>query len=362
MKRKRFKMLACLAVSVTVLAGCTSNTADNSPANANKTNTANKATADDTKTNTNQPAESTGPSWKKDTSPFTFTQYFYGNWASNYLWKDQYAMKLATEKTGITIDRKLATGNDDDYLNTMIASGDLPDTIMLDWTNPAVTKLINNGMVYSMDELIEKYAPEFKEMLDPEMVKYHSINGKLWYLPNFFETKDRLTSGVPITSIRPWFIRSDIYKAIGSPAIATTDDLLNALKLAKAKFPDVNPVGVEMFNVAQNGFQGSLSMNYLINSFSPKLLEERVKDDQQIVEYPMRNKGFIDAFRFMNTLYSNKLFDPQLLIYKQEQYEEKLYGAQYAVASQFMDGMYTKFNPKIESTLSADKKYPCLTD
>ena len=162
MKRKRFKMLACLAVSVTVLAGCGSNTADNSPANANKTNTANKAAADGTKTNTNQPADAAGPSWKKDTSPFTFTQYFYGNWASNYLWKGQYAMKLATEKTGITIDRKLATGNDDDYLNTMIASGDLPDTIMLDWTNPAVTKLINNGMVYSMDELIEKYAPEFK--------------------------------------------------------------------------------------------------------------------------------------------------------------------------------------------------------
>ena len=72
------------------------------------------------------------------------------------------AMKLITDKTGIKIDRKLATGNDDDYLNTMIASGDLPDTIMLDWTNPNVTKLINNGLVYSMDELIDKYAPEFR--------------------------------------------------------------------------------------------------------------------------------------------------------------------------------------------------------
>ncbi|WP_219835618.1 extracellular solute-binding protein [Paenibacillus sp. R14(2021)] len=361
METKGLKVLAAAAIAATVLAGCGSgggNDGGNGAAN----------TASDTKTTNNAgnaagnaaTQADSGPSWKKDTSPFTFTQYFYGNWASNYLWKDQYAMKLATEKTGITIDRKLATGNDEDYLNTMIASGDLPDTIMLDWNNPAVTKLIKNGMVYSMDELMDKYAPDLKKMLDPDMVKYHSIDGKLWYLPNFYETKDRLTSGVPITPIRPWFIRSDIYKAIGSPKIETTDDLTNALKQAKAKFPKISPVGVEFFDVAKIGFEGSLSMDYLIDSFSPKLLEDRVKADKQIVEYPMRNKGFIDAFRYMSQLSRDGLFDPQLLIYKQEQYEEKLYGAQYAVASQFMNGMYTQYNPKIESTLGKDQKYQAL--
>lgn len=43
-----------------------------------------------------------------------------------------------------------------------------------------------------------------------------------------------------------------------------------------------------------------------------------------------------------------------MLIYKQEQYEEKLYGGKYAVASQFMTNMYTMFNPKIQSTLGKD--------
>ncbi|WP_201002789.1 extracellular solute-binding protein [Paenibacillus glycanilyticus] len=355
MKGKGIQAIATAALVLTVLAGCGSNNnADNAANNAAASNNAaatNSANSSDTQT---------GPSWKKDTSPFTFTQYFYGNWASSYLWKDQYAMKLATEKTGVTVDRKLATGSDDDYLNTMIASGDLPDTIMLDWNNPAVSKLIQNDMVYSIDELIEKYAPDFKDQLDPDMVNYHSIDGKLWYLPNLYETSDRLKSGVPIVAVRPWFIRSDIYKAIGSPKIETTDDLMNALKLAKEKFPEVSPVGVEFFDVAKNGFGGSNSMDYLIDSFSPHLLEERVKDDRQIVEYPMRNKGFIDAFRYMSQLSRNGLFDPQLLIYKQEQYEEKLYGAQYAVASQFMNNMYAMYNPKIESTVGADQKYTIL--
>jgi putative aldouronate transport system substrate-binding protein len=352
MNGKCFKMVTCFALTLVVLAGCTS-TPDKA---ADKSG---KDTASSTAGNTAS-ADPNALSWKKDTSPFTFTQFFYGNWASNYLWKDQYDMKLITDKTGVKIDRKLATGSDDDYLNTMIASGDLPDSIMLDWNNPAVTKLINNGMVYSMNELIDKYAPEMWKMLDPDMVKYHSINDKLWYLPNLYETKDRLTSGKPIVGVRPWFIRKDILDAIGNPKIETPDDLLNALKKAKEKFPNVSPVGVEVFDVAKFGFQGSLSMDYLIYSFSPKLNEERIKDDKQIVEYPMRNKGFIDAFRFLNTLNRNGLFDPQLLIYKQEQYEEKLYGGQYAVASQFMDGIYTKFNPKIDSTLGKDKEYTVL--
>lgn len=90
-------------------------------------------------------------SWKDDTSPFTFKQYFYGSWASVYIWKDQFAMKYIEDKTSIKVDRFLATGNDDDYLNILIASDDLPDSLMLDWNKPVVTKLIDNNMVYSMN-------------------------------------------------------------------------------------------------------------------------------------------------------------------------------------------------------------------
>ncbi|HZG78838.1 MAG TPA: extracellular solute-binding protein [Paenibacillus sp.] len=306
------------------------------------------------------PADPNELEYKSDTSPFTFRQYFYGTWASNYLWKDQYAMKLVTEKTGATIDRFLATGNDNDFLNTMIASNDLPDTLMLDWNHPQVTKLINSGMLYSIDELIDQYAPNFRGLLDEEMVKYHSVNGKLWYLPNFYETKDRLVNGVPITPIRPYFVRSDIYAALGSPKIETPDDLIAFLKDAKAKYPDLSPLGMESFDVSMWGFQGSLSMDSLIYSFSPNHQENRIKDDEKVLAYPMRDPGFIEAFRFVNRLQKEGLFDSQQLIAKQEQYEEKIYGGQYIVSSAFMNNIYTMYNPKIESTIGADKKYTIL--
>jgi putative aldouronate transport system substrate-binding protein len=296
-------------------------------------------------------------SWKQDTSPFTFTQYFYGNWATDYLWNDQYDMKLIEAKTGVRIDRKLAVGSDDDYLNMMIATGNLPDSIMLDWNNPAVSKLINDGLVYSMNDLIDKYAPEFWKMLDPEMVKYHSVNGKLWYLPNNYESENRLKNGAPIVSIRPWFIRKDIYEALGSPKVETVEDLLHVLEQAKRIRPDLSPVGLDIFDVNKNGFEGSLSMDYLIYSFSPRLLEERIKDDSKIVEYPMRSAGFINAFRFLNTLYRKGLLDPKLLITKSEQYTDAMYRGSYIVASQYISDMFRKFNPLIANTLGPDKQY-----
>lgn len=348
---------AVLLALTTLLAACSGN-GDNAgnASQASPSGNASQAPA----TSSAGTSGSNEPSWKSDTSPFTFKQYFYGTWASNYLWKDQYAMKQVTDKTGVTIDRYLATGNDNDFLNTMIASGDLPDTLMLDWNHQQVTKLIDNGLLYSMNELIDKYAPNLWNMLDKEMVNYHSIDGKLWYLPNFYETKDRMTNGIPITSIRPWFVRSDIYEALGKPTIQTEEDLISFLKAAKAKYPDLNPLGMESFDVAMWGFQGSLSMDYLIYSFSPNHNQNRINDNDKRLNYPMRDPGFIDAFRFLNRLQKEGLFDPELLIAKQEQYEEKIYGAQFISTSAFMNGVYTQYNPKIESTVGADKKYVIL--
>ncbi|TLS48260.1 extracellular solute-binding protein [Paenibacillus antri] len=354
MNRMKKSLFSLLALSVVLAAcGAKEEAAPTTPAESEGgTQTAGGTDA--------APADPNELEYKSDTSPFTFRQYFYGTWASNYLWKDQYAMKLVTEKTGATIDRFLATGNDNDFLNTMIASNDLPDTLMLDWNHPQVTKLINSGMVYSLDELIDQYAPNFRGLLDEEMVKYHSVNGKLWYLPNFYETKDRLVNGVPITPIRPYFVRSDIYEALGQPAIETEEDLIAFLKDAKAKYPDLSPLGMESFDVSMWGFQGSLSMDSLIYSFSPNHQENRIKDDEKLLTYPMRDPGFIEAFRFVNRLQKEGLFDSQQLIAKQEQYEEKIYGGQYIVSSAFMNNIYTMYNPKIESTIGADKKYVIL--
>ncbi|GEM_PF-703938 len=297
------------------------------------------------------------PAWKEDTSPFQFTQSIYGNWANHYVWNGQYAMKRIQEKTGVRINRKLAVGNDEDYLNI---NGELPDTIMLDWSSPAAAKLIDGGLVYSIDELINAYAPNLWQMLDPEMVQYHSVNGKLWYLPNLYERESRLRDGKPLVPIRPWFIRRDVYEELGKPRMETVEDLKTILAEIKQQDLARYPLALDYFDVAQNGFAGSNSLDYLIYSFAPYLSEERISDERQELVYPMRNEGFIEAFRYLNSLYREGLLDPKFLIAKGAQYEAGMYLAEYGVASQQMTGMYARFNPVIASTLNEEKTYLVL--
>ncbi|NMO95448.1 extracellular solute-binding protein [Paenibacillus lemnae] len=299
-------------------------------------------------------------SWREDTSPFSFTQFFYGNWAGHYVWRDQYAMKLITEKTGVRIDRKLSAGSDEDDLNMMISTGELPDTIMVDWNSPAVAKLIDGGLVYSMNELINRFAPGFWNILDPDMVKYHAKNGLLWYLPNVYEQENRLKEGKPVISIRPWFIRRDIYEQLGKPKLETVEDLKNILTDIKQQGYARYPLALDFFDVAKNGFSGSLSLDYLIYTFAPYLQEERIIVEEKKILYPMRHSGFIEAFRFVNRLYREELLDPKFLIAKQVQYEEGMYRAEYAVASQFLNGMYSQFNPTIGTALGKEKTYLVL--
>jgi putative aldouronate transport system substrate-binding protein len=357
MKKKVLRSLcyviAGIMMAITLMTGCSSS---NEVTTSENNSTISSSSKLSTNTSIAKPGNSSNElEWKSDISPFTFRQYFYGTWATDYIWKDQFSDKYITEKTGVTIDRFLATGSDNDYLSTIIAANDLPDSIMLDWNNPLVTKLINGGMVYSIDKLIDKYCPKFKGSLDKEMVQYHTLNGKLWYLPNFYNTKESVLNNRPGISIRPWFVRQDIYNALGKPQMDTPDKLISVLKQVKQKYLDIGLVGMEPFDVNSNGFKGSRSMDFLIYSFAPDLEKERIKDDKKTLEYPMRNAGFKEAFRFVNKLMNAGLFDPRLLIYKQEQYEEKLFGAKYFMPSEFTNDLYSKFNTKILNTLGQDK-------
>lgn len=74
-------------------------------------------------------------------------------------------------------------------------------------------------------------------MLDKEMVKYHTINGKLWCLPNIYSTVESMKNVVPDHQIRPWFVRKDIYEAIGKPKLETPEDWINAMKTGQGEIP-----------------------------------------------------------------------------------------------------------------------------
>lgn len=106
------------------------------------------------------------PGWKVDTSPITFDWYINFAWFPNK-WGEDITSQYVTEKTGVNINFIVPAGNETEKMNTMIASGTLPDFITLDWNNDAVKKMIEGELVLPLNELAEQYDPYFFKVTDP---------------------------------------------------------------------------------------------------------------------------------------------------------------------------------------------------
>lgn len=77
------------------------------------------------------------------------------------------------------------TGDPNEKLDAMISSDTLPDLITLGWWESGIDQMINEGKVYALDELSEKYDTYFMKVVDDAVVSWHkSDDGHLYKYPN----------------------------------------------------------------------------------------------------------------------------------------------------------------------------------
>jgi len=289
-------------------------------------------------------------SWQKDTSPFKFDLYFYGAWGSFYRWNGTLVEKWITEATGVTPNIIVPTGDEKQYLNVMIASNNLPDAMVLEWYAPETKRLIKAGKIYSVNELCEKYAPEFWDMIPKEVKEYHKYeDGKLYYIPSFFTTKEEYEQGLEKHGARPLFIQRGLYKALGNPKINSTDDFLNLLRTIKKKYPKLKPFAIEPpVDVNQWGLTGSCTLAFFAGIFAPETYgRDTYLDSKGNIKFIFENQNFVEAVRFLNKIYREGLITSYELMMKHENYQDLVESAQYAVIARFPIDIWKQHNPKV---------------
>jgi len=300
------------------------------------------------------------PSWKLDTSPFNFDMFFYGAWGTGYPWRGSLVEKYITKDTGATPRIIIPTGNEKEYLNVLIASDDLPDVMVVEWYAPETKKLIESGRIYSIDELAEKYAPELMGMIPDDVKKYHSQkDGKLYYLPSFFTSEQEFNEALEKHGARPLFIQKGIYKALGSPAINTPDDLIKLLKAIKAKYPNVKPFAIEPpIDVNQWGLTGSYTLQFFAGIFAPETYAKDQYLENGKIKMVFEDPNYVEAVRFLNRIYREGLISVDTLLMRHENFGDKTNSAQYAVTGSFPIDIWKTSNPKIVAlTHDEDKTY-----
>jgi len=263
--------------------------------------------------------------WEQDKTPITLDWYINFNWFAGK-WGEDLTSQYVTKKTGVNLNIQVPAGDASQKLNTMMASGKLPDIITLAWDDDGTKKLIEGGLVEPLDKLAKDYDPYFFKVADAEKVSWYTQpDGHFYGYPNASSSPKDFTKYKEIKSSNQTFlVRKDMYEAIGKPDMRTPKGFLKALIMAKEKYPSVNeqpliPLGLNEFTNAGNTSLEEYLQNYLaIPCEKDGKLYDRTSDPEYL--------NWLKTFRVAN---SEGLLSKDVFIDKRPQMEEKIAQGRY---------------------------------
>jgi len=210
------------------------------------------------------------PGWKLNAGkPIQFDWYINFSRFSR-IWGESRVSKYITAKTGVDIRFTVPEGNEDEWLNSLIAGNALPDLITLEWREGQIPLMIEAGMLEPLNLLAEQYDPYFFKTADAQKLGWYTVeDGNAYGYPNASFSEDdfqRYRGGM--TANETFLVRRDLYEAIGSPNMSTPEGFLGALRAAKKMFPTINgqpiiPIAFQPFTETGNNALHGYLQNYL---------------------------------------------------------------------------------------------------
>lgn len=227
------------------------------------------------------------------------------------------------EKTGIHINfEQVSPTAWNERKNLAMASGDnLPDVIIGGIggvSDSEVIKYSDQGIIIPLNDYIDSYAPNFKQLLEdkPDLdAVIRNPEGNIYGLPFYNElVSERIPDNM--------FINKNWLDKLGLDMPETTEEFYEVLKAFKTQDPNGNGKADEIpftYRVNQR-LTGDCS---LFGSFEvlDNDLHLMIKDGKVLFS-PME-EGYKEGIRYMNRLYGEGLIDPEVFTQDQSQYVGK---------------------------------------
>lgn len=260
----------------------------------------------------------------KEDEPVTLKWYVNFSWFNQEWGKDAVSKKIM-EETGINVEFVTPLGNENETLDTLVSSNELPDLLTMGWWESHIATLVNDNQIYALNELADLYEPLFWHNVDSEVKNWHtSEDGNLYYYPNSFYTYEQSLTSDHYSSTQTFLVRKDIYEAIGSPDMTTQQGFVNALKKAQEMFPEVNgrpliPLGLHEFTDYGNDSLDLQLMNLLA---VPYEVNGQYNDRYS-------NEDYLSWLKVLRQLYQDGLILDEVFVDKRLQMQEKIGAGQY---------------------------------
>ncbi len=295
--KKCLSVLLTAAMCVSVLAGCGSGQTQDAATTAADSAAASVAgpeNSEHTEKGITYPVENAGS--------FTFGMPLASGWKSRFDSFDDLPLGKALEAaTGF--DLEMLHVENDNAMNLLIASGELPDAILFNWKSNysgAETKAVEDGIVYAMSpEFVQEYAPDYWEVInsDPNILKQVSTpEGNIWGFA-FIIKSDLLKAGYGL------IIRDDWCEELGISTPETADEFYEMLKAFREQKNVEIPMSVNWSN-----------LNYLLERgiiTSPfGLVKSDIYVDNGTVMIGYAQEEYKAVLEWLHKLYEEKLLDP----------------------------------------------------
>jgi len=220
---------------------------------------------------------------------------------SNSSWPysaDWPAWKWIEEKTGAKLNVTIPPGKMDDAINLAVASGEMPDLLIVKELQQANKFGQQGAFVNILD--YKKDMPNFVKWMEkyPDITRAQlAADGKLYQFPN---------QGFGETNRTIWMYREDIFKKNNLKTPANYEELYQVAKKLKELYPDSYPL---TFRISSNRLQ---VLNYIsanFGTFDKFFLDKDTKN----VRFGPVEPEFRTMIEYMNKFYKEGLIPPDFL-------------------------------------------------
>jgi putative aldouronate transport system substrate-binding protein len=248
--------------------------------------------------------------------------------------KDLLVWQEYQKKTGINLTfEDVPTQGFPERKNLAFASNDLPDFFFRSALTPLESiKYGTAGQLIPLEGLIDKYAPNFKALMNTYPGIKADItfpNGHIYSLPMVVTTKPSLVG-------MNWINQSWLNK-LGLSMPQTPDELINVLKAFKDKDPNGNGKADEIplsnAGPADNGGNIPLVEEFAGSFGLDRQFEYNANVVNGKVHLWMADDNYKQILQFLNQLWTQKLIDPQYFTQTQAQYIAKMTAGQIGMMS-----------------------------
>lgn len=307
-RSKRGNMLLACLVSVALLAGCSSGKTGDAGGGKAKD-------ADEARVN------QTGfPIVNENITVKGFAAKFFANadWNNIRLWKDY------EQKTNIRVQwETVHTETLKEKRNLLLAGNDYPEMFYASaFSRSDLLKYGKQGAFIPLNDLIDKYAPNFKAVMEKYPIIAKGItmpDGNIYGLPTIYDPEFK-----SVLYGTPW-VKQEWLDKLGLKQPETLDDFYAMLKAFKEKDPNGNGQKDEIAwgAVGTAGIVNYLRGSFGLNNHSTSNINVDTDPETGKIRFIPTDERYKELLQFVNKLYKDGLLEQDIVSVKSTEVDAK---------------------------------------